>query len=99
MTGIINPDGTIGPVGGIPQKFIGSIEKGKKRLGYPIGMRYAEDANSGERVDLVAARQGAAAPRRSRSPTCTPRVELLTGKTLPRPVPGRPRPRWRSRTR
>src|SRR5512143_3866485 len=40
MTGIINPDGTIGPVGGIPEKFAGSIEKGKKKLGFPIGMRY-----------------------------------------------------------
>jgi len=29
MTGIINPDGTIGPVGGIPEKFLGSIDKGK----------------------------------------------------------------------
>src|SRR5262249_13755730 len=42
MTGIINPDGTIGPVAGIPEKFLGSIEKGKKRLGYPIGMRMAK---------------------------------------------------------
>ena len=30
MTGIMNPDGTIGPVGGIPQKFEAAIAKGKK---------------------------------------------------------------------
>ncbi|HUQ01569.1 MAG TPA: hypothetical protein VM261_03700 [Kofleriaceae bacterium] len=86
MTGIINPDGTIGPVGGIPQKFIGSIEKGKKRLGYPIGMRYAEDANSGERVDLVqlAKERGAEAVEVA---DVYAAVELLTGKKLPRPVP------------
>ncbi|HEY5937705.1 MAG TPA: S16 family serine protease, partial [Kofleriaceae bacterium] len=41
MTGIINPDGTIGPVAGIPEKFLASIDKGKKRIGYPIGMRMA----------------------------------------------------------
>src|SRR5690606_31937007 len=53
MTGIINPDGTIGPVGGIPEKFQGSMEKGKKRLGYPIGMRWAKSAATGQNVDLV----------------------------------------------
>ncbi len=86
MTGIINPDGTIGPVGGIPQKFLGSIEKGKKRLGYPIGMQYAEDANSKERVDLVqlAKEHGAEAVEVSDVYVA---VELLTGKKLPRPVP------------
>lgn len=86
MTGIINPDGTIGPVGGIPQKFVGSIEKGKKKLGYPIGMRYAQDANTGERVDLVqlAKAQGAEAVEVA---DVYAAVELLTGKRLPRPLP------------
>ena len=86
MTGIINPDGTIGPVGGIPQKFLGSIEKGKKKLGYPIGMRHATDANSGERVDLVqlAKEHGAEAVEVA---DVYAAVELLTGKRLPRPVP------------
>jgi len=86
MTGIINPDGTIGPVGGIPQKFIGSIDKGKKRLGFPIGMRYATDANTGEHVDLVqlAKDRGAEAVEVS---DVYAAVELLTGKKIPRPVP------------
>src|SRR5262249_33659478 len=53
MTGIINPDGTIGPVAGIPEKFLGSIEKGKKRLGFPIGMRYTRSEATGENIDLV----------------------------------------------
>jgi hypothetical protein len=86
MTGIINPDGTIGPVGGIPQKFVGSIDKGKKRLGYPIGMRYATDANTGERVDLVALARGKGAQAVEVSDVYAA-LELLTGKTLPRPVP------------
>src|SRR3990172_1470432 len=34
MTGIVNPDGTVGPVGGIPHKFTASLAAGKKRLGY-----------------------------------------------------------------
>ena len=86
MTGIINPDGTIGPVGGIPHKFLGSIEKGKKRLGYPIGMRYSQDLNTGENVDLVklAKDNGAEAVEIA---DVYAAYELMTGKKLPRPVP------------
>jgi uncharacterized protein len=86
MTGIINPDGTIGPVGGIPQKFAGSIEKGKKKLGFPIGMRYSVDVNTGESVDLVklAKEKGAEAVEIS---DVYAAYELMTGKKLPRPVP------------
>ncbi|MDQ3367615.1 MAG: hypothetical protein M3680_19510 [Myxococcota bacterium] len=86
MTGIINPDGTIGPVGGIPEKFKGSIEKGKKRLGYPIGMRYSRSAETGETVDLVAlAKQlGAEAVEISNVHDA---YRQLTGKQLPEPVP------------
>jgi uncharacterized protein len=86
MTGIINPDGTIGPVSGIPEKFVGSIEKGKKRLGYPIGMRYARSEASGEMVDLVklAKDKGAEAIEISNVHEA---YKLLTGKHLPEPVP------------
>ena len=86
MTGTINPDGTIGPVAGIPQKFEAAIAAGKKRLGYPLGLRQAIDANSGQEVDLVelAAARGAVAVEVA---DVFAAVELLTGKTLPRPVP------------
>ena len=86
MTGIVNPDGTIGPVGGIPQKFTGSIEKGKKRLGYPIGMRHALDVDTGETVDLekLAKEAGAEAVEVS---DIYGAYELMTGQKLPRPVP------------
>jgi uncharacterized protein len=86
MTGIINPDGTIGPVAGIPQKFIASIDKGKTRLGYPIGMRYSEDLLTGKRVDLVelAKSKGATAVEIG---DVYDAYHLMTGKTLPRPVP------------
>ncbi len=86
MTGIINPDGTIGPVGGIPQKFTASIANGKKRLGYPIGMRYATDINTNQKVDLVqlARDQGAEAVEVS---DVYAALTLITGKTVPRPLP------------
>ncbi|MBK9032849.1 MAG: hypothetical protein IPL61_16520 [Myxococcales bacterium] len=86
MTGIINPDGTIGPVGGIPQKFEAAIAKGKKRLGYPIGMRKAVDLATGEEVDLVelAAAHGAEAVEIA---DVYAALTLLTGKELARPVP------------
>jgi hypothetical protein len=86
MTGIINPDGTIGPVGGIPEKFAGSIEKGKKRLGFPIGMRWARSAATYEMVDLVklAKDKGAEAVEIA---NVYDAYTLLTGKQLPEPVP------------
>jgi uncharacterized protein len=86
MTGIINPDGTIGPVGGIPEKFKGSIEKGKKKLGYPIGMRFAKSAETGKDVDLVAlAKAGGAEAVEIAS--VHDAYRLLTGKTLPEAIP------------
>ncbi len=86
MTGIINPDGTIGPVGGIPEKFLGSIQKGKKRLGYPIGMRWSRSAATGEMVDLaqLAKDNGATAVEVA---NVYDAYTLLTGKQLPEPVP------------
>lgn len=86
MTGTINPDGTVGPVSGIPEKFKGSIEKGKKRLGFPIGLRMSRSAETGELVDLVelAKEGGAEAVEVS---NVYEAYKLLTGKTLPEPVP------------
>ncbi len=54
MTGTINPDGTSGPVGGIPQKLAGAAEKGKHVFGYPLGCRQSEDLRTGQMVDLEA---------------------------------------------
>ncbi|MFT3700330.1 MAG: hypothetical protein QM831_44710 [Kofleriaceae bacterium] len=86
MTGIINPDGSIGPVGGIPEKFLGSIEKGKKKLGYPIGMRKAKSEANGQDVDLVdlAKAHGAEAVEVA---DVHEAYKLLTGKELPETVP------------
>jgi WD40 repeat protein len=37
MTGTVNPDGTVGMVGGLEYKFRAAIKAGKKLLGYPEG--------------------------------------------------------------
>ena len=86
MTGIINPDGTIGPVGGIPQKLDAAIAAGKKRIGYPIGMGQATDMATGKPVDVEARAkdQGAEAIEIA---DVYGALELLTGTKLPRPVP------------
>jgi len=86
MTGMINPDGTIAPAAGLPDKFLGAIDKGKKRLGYPVGMRIAKSEASGEQVDLVelARRHGAEAVEVA---DVHDAYKLLTGKSLPEPVP------------
>jgi len=86
MTGIINPDGTIGPVDGIPEKFIASLDKGKKRIGYPIGMRYAKSVKTDKLVDLVALAKehGGEAVEIANVQQA---YKLLTGRKLPEPVP------------
>ncbi len=53
MTGAINPDGTIGPVGGIPHKVAGAVEAKKTVMLIPDGQRNSVDPNTGELVDVV----------------------------------------------
>ncbi|MGE0871582.1 MAG: S16 family serine protease [Kofleriaceae bacterium] len=86
MTGTINPDGTIGPVGGIPEKLVAAIAQGKKRIGFPIGMRWATAEATGKVVDLVALakQRGATAVELANVHDV---YRLLTGHELPVPVP------------
>lgn len=53
MTGTVNPDGSIGPVGGLPQKVMAAIRQGKKRIGLPIGQGRSRDPVTGQIVNLV----------------------------------------------
>jgi len=53
MTGTINPDGTIGPVGGIPQKISGAKKAKKKLVLIPTGQRYSRDLKSDKIVDVI----------------------------------------------
>lgn len=56
MTGTINPDGTIGPVGGIPHKMEGAKAAGRTKMLIPAGQRNADDLSGDEplSVDVVA---------------------------------------------
>ncbi len=53
MTGTINPDGTIGPVGGIPQKIQGAAAEGVKTVLIPAGQRNSQSVDDGSLVDVV----------------------------------------------
>jgi len=91
MTGVpIDPavtmTGTIGPGGGIPEKFLGSIEKGKKRLGFPIGMRFAKSEATGKMIDLVQLAKDHDAEAIEIA-NVHEAYKLLTHKQLPEPVP------------
>ena len=54
MTGTINPDGTVGPVGGIPEKIQGAVKEGYKRILIPVGQRNTPSEATGDLVDVVA---------------------------------------------
>lgn len=54
MTGMVDPDTTLGPVGGIPQKLEAAARAGAKIFVIPIGERYSVDLNTGEKVDVAA---------------------------------------------
>jgi len=54
MTGTINPDGTIGPVGGIPYKLQGAADVGKTKVLIPEFSRFEYDPFTEKNVDLIA---------------------------------------------
>ncbi len=96
MTGTINPDGTVGPVGGIPHKIEGAAERGAKLVLVPAGQRYDYDQNKGELVDLVEVGEKYGVEVREVS-TVFEAYELLTGRALPRPQVTASSPRLPSR--
>jgi hypothetical protein len=51
MTGTINPDGSIGPVGGIPAKLEAAAKAGIKKFGYPTGQRLSQDHKASKEND------------------------------------------------
>lgn len=85
MTGTINPDGTIGPVGGIPQKLEGAAAAGKKTVLVPGGQRYDYDMVAGQSVDLVQAGQKLGIAVKL-VPDIYTAYQELTGEKLPEPV-------------
>jgi hypothetical protein len=86
LAGVVNGDGTIGPVAGIPEQFLGGIAHGKTRLGYPSGMRFARSEATGKPVDLVQLARSHHAEAVELA-TVYDAYRLLTRKPLPAPVP------------
>ncbi len=85
MTGTINPDGTIGPVGGIPQKIEGAAANGARMVLVPAGLRYDMDANTKKLVDVVEVGDRLGVKVREVS-TVYEAYEFITGQSLPRPA-------------
>ena len=52
MTGMIDPDATVGPVGGVPEKLTAAARSGVKLFVVPAGQLVARDLNTGAQVDL-----------------------------------------------
>ena len=52
MTGTINATGTVGPVGGIPEKINGAADAGFEKVLIPLGQRNSVNSE-GETVDVV----------------------------------------------
>ncbi len=88
MTGTINPDGTVGPVGGIPFKVDGARKAKAKRMLIPVGQRNAPILDD-ETVDVfeVGRRRGV---RIGEVADIYEVYKAFTGKALPRPkAPGK----------
>lgn len=82
MTGTINPDGTIGPVGGIPHKIAGAAQANKTKVLVPSGQRFDYDYSQGQSVDLVQAGQQHGVEVQL-VPDIYTVYTILTGETLP----------------
>jgi hypothetical protein len=83
MTGTINPDGTIGPVGGIPHKIEGAAQAGKKIVLVPSGQRFDRELRQNQMVDLIDYGRRLGVEVRE-VPDIYTAYEILTGSKLPR---------------
>ncbi|QDU79757.1 Lon protease 2 [Polystyrenella longa] len=90
MTGTINPDGMIGPVGGIPHKIEGAAAKGMKLVLIPATAENEMDKNKKQMVNLI--RHGAELGVEVKKVIdIYEAYALMTGTELPRPnISGRP---------
>lgn len=84
LIGVINPDGTIGPADGLPDKVRAAVAAGKKTIGYPSGMRRVRAGGAELDVVELAKAGGAKAVEVG---TVHEAYKLLTGKALPATVP------------
>ena len=87
MTGTINPDGTIGPVGGLPMKIEGAAKNGKRLVLIPEGQNVEVDERTGRNVNLIEYGQSRGVTGRPVSDIWAAYREF-TGVTLHQPEPG-----------
>ena len=82
-TGTVSPDGSIGPVTGVPESVAAAVRAHRARMLVPVGQRRAADA-SGKSVDVVtaAARLGL---RVVEAGDVYEAYQLFAGKVLPQP--------------
>ena len=85
MTGTINPDGSIGPVGGIPQKLEGAAKADKTLVLVPGSQRFDTDLKTGQSVDLIEFGESVGVTVQPVT-TVYEAYEILTGAPLPRPA-------------
>ena len=84
VVGTLDPDGTIGPIAGLPSLVRDAIAHGKTRIGYPRGMRVVRTpAGDIDVVALAKAHHGEAIELGDVHDA----YQLLTRKQLPAPVP------------
>ena len=74
MTGMINPDGTIGPVDGHPREVHGVDRQGQEAHRLPDRDAQREVGEDRQASSISSRSRRHAAPKRSRSPTCTTRT-------------------------
>jgi hypothetical protein len=86
MTGTINPDGSIGVVGGVPHKIEAAAKAGKKLVVIPAGFRVMRDENLKKEVDLFEHGKKHGVEVREVSDLFAA-YQLMTGKELPRLAP------------
>lgn len=84
ITGTINPDGTIGAVGGVPEKIIAAGKAGITAFGYPSGNRFYTLPGSDEVLDLELTHSKYGV-RLVKVSDVYEAFELLTGTALARP--------------
>jgi hypothetical protein len=84
MTGTVNPDGSVGPVGGIPHKIEGAAAAGKTTVLVPGSQRYDYDYALGQSVDVVQVGQSLGVEVKLVSDIYEA-YRLLTGSEIPTP--------------
>jgi hypothetical protein len=85
MTGAVSPDGSVAPVGGIPDKVRAAAMVGKKRIGIPRGQAKSR-GHDGKEVDNIALGRSLGVEVRELRDLYEA-YSWLTGRELPRPTP------------